>query len=488
MRLRFVAPFAVAALAAATARAAVITVWNTADAGPGSLRDAITQANASPGRDEIRGEAADPPEIKLASPLPHVTEEVVIQNIWISGTAAGATDGLVIDADDVRLDNVYVSKFDGNGVVVNGRRASLSKLSSDYNRGDGIVLAGSGASGGVGATGNRGVGIRVDGADARLGASASGNGGDGIRALGDRTVLEDPWADRNSGNGVTLSPTSTLDWLSGGCNGGLLVDVRGDGPTANDVPDVDGVVNAPQITSATVDGTITGTLAGVPNTTYLLRVYAREWGAFPWDYCGGSGGAWFRVTTDATGVAHFRHGTVFQGYELRVGVYAQRLDANGIPRGNSEVSPLVEFTPATSSVADLALTLVAPQQVAAGEQFRVLYNVTNKGPATANYAIASTTSGARAVGPCCSSAVGPGETLTLAHTFAVTGAAGSNVHISAAMTVEGNHYVRITDPDLSNNSAAIDIRIVQSVPTLSPIALALLGAVVAALAVARIRS
>ena len=64
----------------AVAGAAPFTVTSTADSGPGSLRDAITQANAAQGADTISfaitGTA--PYTITLASPLPAVTDSVTI--------------------------------------------------------------------------------------------------------------------------------------------------------------------------------------------------------------------------------------------------------------------------------------------------------------------------------------------------------------------------------------------------------------------------
>jgi hypothetical protein len=72
------------------ASAATFTVSTTADSGPGSLREAILQANASPGHDFIH--FAIPPSnvvhvINLAAGLPPVTETVTIDGLTQPGSA-----------------------------------------------------------------------------------------------------------------------------------------------------------------------------------------------------------------------------------------------------------------------------------------------------------------------------------------------------------------------------------------------------------------
>ena len=56
--------------------AATITVTNTGDSGPGSLREALLQANALPGPDRI--EFAVQGTVLLQSPLPMITDDVTI--------------------------------------------------------------------------------------------------------------------------------------------------------------------------------------------------------------------------------------------------------------------------------------------------------------------------------------------------------------------------------------------------------------------------
>lgn len=84
-------------------RVTTLIVDSTADAGAGSLRNAITIANAATGRETILFElpVGSPPVITLASPLPALTSSMVIDGqasgVTISGGAIpGAADGLRI--------------------------------------------------------------------------------------------------------------------------------------------------------------------------------------------------------------------------------------------------------------------------------------------------------------------------------------------------------------------------------------------------------
>src|SRR5947207_3588294 len=66
---------------------AIFTVLNAADTGAGSLRDALTQANATVAADTINFDPAffgTPPTISLLTTLPNVTQDVSI-------TAPGAS-------------------------------------------------------------------------------------------------------------------------------------------------------------------------------------------------------------------------------------------------------------------------------------------------------------------------------------------------------------------------------------------------------------
>ncbi len=135
---RFVA-VAVAALFGAVlvpqALAGTITVTSNADSGAGSLRDAITQANAAPAPAEIDF-AIGSGLVTIApfTPLPPITKPVVINGLSQpgidppdivldgSGCANGGSpcDGLVVQAGSSTIEGLAVVGFSGRGVVFDG--------------------------------------------------------------------------------------------------------------------------------------------------------------------------------------------------------------------------------------------------------------------------------------------------------------------------------------------------------------------------------
>ena len=107
------------------------TVSNTADSGPGSLRQAILGSNAAPGTTNtitfaIPGSGAE--TIDLSSPLPAITNSVTIEGtsqpgyattplIVLKDVTAGSTPILVISAPGVSIrgldiDHVEIAIFD----------------------------------------------------------------------------------------------------------------------------------------------------------------------------------------------------------------------------------------------------------------------------------------------------------------------------------------------------------------------------------------
>ncbi|MBI5722088.1 MAG: choice-of-anchor D domain-containing protein [Burkholderiales bacterium] len=80
------------------AQAATFTVTTTADSGAGSLRDAITQANATPGADTIVFDAViGSGTIVLGSTLPFITEALTIDGAGRSITISGNNAVQVMD-------------------------------------------------------------------------------------------------------------------------------------------------------------------------------------------------------------------------------------------------------------------------------------------------------------------------------------------------------------------------------------------------------
>lgn len=192
-----------AALLPATPAHAIGLRWvrTTADTGPGSLRDAITQANGSLGLDIISFRLPSPglQVINLASDLPAITDPVVIDGYTQSGASpATATTpaSLLVVVDGYAAGRGL--ELDAGGstvaglVVVNVGRTGAS--SGGDCAGSGICVTGDGNT----IRGNY-VGLRSSG------TATLGNAQSGVVVTGSDNVVGGPdLADRNviSGNGL----------------------------------------------------------------------------------------------------------------------------------------------------------------------------------------------------------------------------------------------------------------------------------------------
>jgi hypothetical protein len=245
-------------------------VVNANDSGPGSLRDAIVETNARPGKDTIslRLTGADR-TIRLLSPLPEITDTVTItaspaypQDPALTtirpdeSLGAGAFDGLVLSGPGNVLEAFALTGF---------RHAIVLKGPGGNRIGDFFVT-------------NPSFGRH-------FGLAVSGNTGDGIRVL------------EGTGNRVRAN-----DLLN---NGGLPIDLGGDGPTPNDPLDADagpnGLQNKPVLDSAVTSGgrtTVRGSLHAAANTTFGVDFYVST--PSRREYAGSTS-----VTTDAAGNAAF---------------------------------------------------------------------------------------------------------------------------------------------------------------------------------------
>ena len=117
-------------------RGGTFTVTNTADSGAGSLRWAITNANANPGPDTINFQiiGAAPFTINLLSALPPVTDPVTIdattQPEWLTsgtpvvelnGAAAGSSSvGLQLNSASNSMMGLAINRFSAQGIVLSG--------------------------------------------------------------------------------------------------------------------------------------------------------------------------------------------------------------------------------------------------------------------------------------------------------------------------------------------------------------------------------
>lgn len=127
-----------------SAAARTFVVTHTGDEGPGSLRQAILDANRSPGPDAIVFDipTTGVPLITPQSPLPEITEAVTIDGstqpggyVEIDGSAAGVANGLTITGGNSLIRGLIITRFRADY----GRALSATDLSRIG--GNGIVLS-----------------------------------------------------------------------------------------------------------------------------------------------------------------------------------------------------------------------------------------------------------------------------------------------------------------------------------------------------------
>lgn len=530
-------------LLATSVDAATFTVSTNADSGAGSLRQAILQANAAPGKDTIQPAGAAL-VVALSSPLPPITDSVVLQGFEIVGAGAGAAaNGLTIQADDVEVLNVTVRDFAGDGFVMAGRRGTfhgiralrsrtgirftgaenevIDFLSSESAEAGVAFAPGSSANllgrlldgifflvprddGGIVSNGH-GHGIVLDGTgNAVINTRVLQNAGDGIVAGGTLNRIAYSSAGANGGNGITLFAPVLWFWVDGACNTKLLIDVRDDGATPNDAPDSDGVVNAPAVTDAYIwkssYHTMTffhGTLDAAPNASYQIDVVGFD-GACPTD---AQAHAPFVVATNAAGHAAFDHAVA--GNRKLLALTATRLLPDGRPGGGtSELSSVADVTPfpcdpiLCSPSADLSIEAIdVPANVARGSTVTLHFRITNHGAFPAAE-IAAQPYGIRAGGTVAEFGPNDERYERCDYFGCIVEGLGTGESVVVRQEVKitgapGSHFAESLwvvaalpgspDPVAANDSTSVSIPIVApaTVPALSTWALVLLGVAIA---------
>src|SRR3954454_5963072 len=136
-----------AALLAPQAQAANFTVTNTNDAGAGSLRDAITQANAPGGDDSVTFDPSVTGVIRLTSGEIGINAD---QGLTITGpgrsvlaVSGDANNNATADAGDSRVFNIAISSGpSGSGVTITGLTLTNSFDPAGANGGGAILDVG----------------------------------------------------------------------------------------------------------------------------------------------------------------------------------------------------------------------------------------------------------------------------------------------------------------------------------------------------------
>ncbi|MFO0892785.1 MAG: FG-GAP-like repeat-containing protein [Isosphaeraceae bacterium] len=295
-----------------------------------------------------------------------ISDTVTIEGSEISGNTAyysgggvilGGDFGTTLVSNSTIADNT--SQFGSGGGVVNygyGRTTNItdSNITSNTAMDTGGGLAFNSGFGSVtilnskiagNAAGNRGGGLysvsdTLTLAGAVVSANTAGDGGGGIHAYATTLHVADSAITDNLGDGIrteygssgsTIGTPGTGNTITGNTgagiavlygyagnsirgnaihdNGGLAIDLGGDGRTANDLGDLDfgpnDLQNYPVIESLTTGATthVTGRLSSTPNTTFTIDLYAQA-GKAPVNpgsslrYLGS-----VQVTTDGSGLA-----------------------------------------------------------------------------------------------------------------------------------------------------------------------------------------
>jgi hypothetical protein len=137
------------------------SVTNTNDSGAGSLRQAITDANANPGADSISFSIAGSgvQTINLTSALPTITGALTIDGttqsgysgtplIELNGAGAGAlSNGLTITAGSSTVRGLIINNFDGNGIAISGTGGNVIAGNYIGTNSTGAAAAANGISG-----------------------------------------------------------------------------------------------------------------------------------------------------------------------------------------------------------------------------------------------------------------------------------------------------------------------------------------------------
>lgn len=202
-------------LLAGSALGTSFTVTTTADSGPGSLRQAILDANANAGPDQID---VAPGTYAPLSALPLVTDALTIIGAGSASTiidgSNNAGDGLDVGQNVTFVaSGITIQNAGNDGIDVDtGGSATLTDVTLTSNDGLGILSRSSVTIADSAITANGDNGVLVF-APATLGlsdSSVSNNDGNGVETQGPSATLTSDGIASNSGAGVTAAHQLTL--------------------------------------------------------------------------------------------------------------------------------------------------------------------------------------------------------------------------------------------------------------------------------------
>ncbi len=240
--------------------ATTFVVTNTVDSGAGSLRQAIFNANANPGKDTINFNIAGSgvQTIQVSTGLPAITSAVIINGysqpgsaaatdstaatllIEIDGQFAGNSFGLLISGGGSTIKGLVINRFGSDGVFLSGVNAKNNRIEGNHigvdatgtaglgNGPSGVALGDGASSNTIGGTtpaarnvisGNNGPGIEIynKSKNNRVQGNYIGTSGDGAGMIG------------NTGNGVLIGDTTSTGNIIGGTTAGSRNIIAGNG-------------------------------------------------------------------------------------------------------------------------------------------------------------------------------------------------------------------------------------------------------------------
>jgi uncharacterized repeat protein (TIGR01451 family) len=304
----------------------MLRVTNTSDSGLGTLRQAIVDANNTPGLDTIGFDVGGGgmQSIALLSPLPMITDGLVIDGttqpgyrgtplIILNGAGAGAgADGFNIKAGNSIVKGLAIQRFTGNGISIIDVNTGKTLVQSNSigTVADGTTTDPDGVPNSGDETGNMGEGLRVSNSSnvlvGGIGPGAGniiGGNGDGMSIINsNNSSVQGNWIGKgplgsnigNLGAGIGLAGNSSNNLIGGtdapasnviGNNGFGIVAFTGALNNAlifnqyfnNDAePVVTPGVASTSLNSAAASATDTaveGRLDGPPNRPFLVQFY-----------------------------------------------------------------------------------------------------------------------------------------------------------------------------------------------------------------------